>query len=158
MTTPTTKFGAAQDGLFALLQARAAQSGNALNGIILDLGWPPTTPQDRSVFIDGTVDAWTVEDLTTHDAVSPMHRWERFIIPVICSRYHSSDDYQTTRNEALTYVAEVDYAVRTDRTLSGSVDDSEVVGGSVAEIKADDGRGLGVKITLHVQCGVALNG
>lgn len=151
MTTPTSAVSATQDALLAALQADVD-----LTGIHISLGWPWTTPEATQIWIDGDVEPWLVEPLTT--GLNVRHRRETFTLVVHCQQQYSSNEYASTRNAALIMANAVMTVVRGDHTIGGSVDDSECVGGAIREIKNDAGSGRGVDVQLHVNCSASLNG
>jgi hypothetical protein len=151
MTVPTSAVAATQDALFTMLQA-------ALTGAVndVDLGWPYQTPQASHVWIDGDVDPWLVEPLST--GLNVRHRRETFTLVVHCVAYYGSNGYASTRNDAMTLANLVLQSVRGDHTIASTVDDCEAVGGQIKEIKNDDGTGRGVEVNVHVNCSASLNG
>lgn len=141
-----TRIDLAQDGLKALLVARAG-----LSGIPVDLGWPTRQgegPAPEHVWISGDVVDWTREALTT--GAGSRARDERFTLPIKVLVRQATDDYAEVRNRALALVDEITAAVESDTSLGGAVTDCDLMSGSVEESLVDDGRQLG--ITLNVAC------
>ena len=134
----TTSLAAAEDGLLALLQTRAAIPGNPLAGVPLHLGSPGGQPAIEEVWISDDVTTTQAFGLT-NQAGGFEERWETIPLRVVV-QLGMNGDFATIRDRALDLASEVELAVRADRTLSGTVFDSEVEEITRSSGVADEGR------------------
>ena len=148
-----SRIGAAQDALKTLLAARAG-----LANVPLDLGFPPGGPQDEHVWISGRVDDWDREYVTTgpNTGADAALRREDFVLKVIIVVSWRTTSYVEARDRALALQAEVERCVLSNPTLSDSVFQCELAGGSIGEGVSPDLRQ--VVPELNIACEAHLAG
>lgn len=121
----TSRLAAAEDGLLAALVARQALPANPLAGVALRLGDPGSGARPEHVWIGEEATAEQVSDLSSQDTPTG-GREEEFSLRVLVLATRSGEDYTALRDRATAMTAEVEETVRTNRTLGGAVEDSEV--------------------------------
>ncbi len=121
----TSRLADAEDGLLAVILARAAIPGNALEGVTIQLGDPGSALEPDHVWILEDASADQHFDLTTGPGAE--EREETIILQVRCFTQRRGDDFLEQRTRVQAMSAEVEIAVRGDRSLSGKVFDAEVL-------------------------------
>ncbi|MGH9168731.1 MAG: hypothetical protein ACRD02_12990 [Acidimicrobiia bacterium] len=130
----TSRIGAAQDNFKTLIAARQV-SGNPIEGVPLDVGFPDGGPQAEHIWVSGRVDDWDQEWETTGPATGPdaASRQETFTLTVVCVVSAATVSWTEARDRVLAIAAEVARAALGDDTLAGAVFQSLVSGGKVSE-------------------------
>lgn len=129
--------GAVQDAVARVVAA-------ALEGVPVDVGYPPGGPQADHVWVSGDADC-RYQEL---DSV-PAHRTEHGTVRVhvLCTRIARTLD--VARDECLSLAARVEQAIAADLTLGGAVDWSRVESVEGKEGAADERtRQYGVTLTV----------
>jgi hypothetical protein len=116
----TSRLAAAEDGLLAAINGRAA-----LAAVPVELGDPGAGVRDEHIWIAEEATADQVSDLSSqYDPLGG--REETFELNVRVMATRSGNDYEALRNRSVELVTEVETAVAEDRKLGGAVEDCEV--------------------------------
>lgn len=121
----TSRLAAAEDGLLAAINTRAAIALNPLEGVAIRLGDPGSGARPEHVWIIEEATAEQTSDLSTADAGAGREELFELSVRVLATR--SGEDYPGLRDRSTAMGAEVEIAVAADRTLGGAVEDCEVV-------------------------------
>jgi hypothetical protein len=132
----TTRLGAAEDGLLAIMQGRPE-----LAGVAVQLGDPGSAPQPEHVWIVEEATAERVTDVTPQATATGGYD-ERFELMVRVLAIRSGNDYEALRNRALELVAGIELGVIADPKLNGAVEDSEVIRVERQSGATENGRGI----------------
>jgi hypothetical protein len=138
----TTRIAAAQDGLFALLQARPG-----LAGVQLVLGTPADLRPEA---------VWIAEESRSEQSFAATtgqaeDREEQIELTVHAVASRGDLELVPVRDRAIALAAEVEAAVRADRTLSGSVWDAEVTGLEISGGIDGDRRIVDVQVQVRAR-------
>jgi len=155
MTVESSRVGAAQDALYAILNARAGYTNADGSKVPVDLGYPLPIPQDEHVWISGEINDWTQEAETTGDMPA---RQEDFTLTVNIIVRRTTGSYTNVRDRALVLASEVELGVRSNAGLpnpSNTVNFSEVATMNMTELVQNEKREIQIK--LGVRCTAQLH-
>lgn len=140
----TTRIAAAQDGLKTLIDARVA-----LATVKRILGDPLKALAKETIWISGDIEEGERVFELTGDDLAPEE--ETFFILCHAFVMLTGDNYKKARDRALVLAGEIELAIRSDRTLGGSVEDeTEIVGFELASGAL--GQARVVEVMLRVRC------
>ncbi len=145
----TSRQGAAEDALHALLLARQSVGGSTgpLNGIPIDLGHPGDGLQTEHIWIQEDSEgaqAWE----TTMGADG--QKEETIELQVSVWSAQSDGTYQTVRDRGLELAGEVELAIRESFTLGGTTFQAEVTRVRKSAAVGDFGRALHLQLDVSV--------
>lgn len=138
----TSRLSAAEQGLFHLLEARAAVNGSALSGVPLSYGWPGDELATEHVWIGEEATSeqeWQITGTGTQakTETASFEVWFWVTTP--------GNTYPVARDRILSMVGELEIALRDDWQLDGNVFDANVTRIRKGPAPADNARGLFVR-------------
>lgn len=135
-----TSAPAAKAGLLTLLRARAA-----LTGVQVEWAHPGQLIEPESVFLLG------VQSDEVPATLGQQRRDETYTLEVAVTVHRPGDDPQACEERAWALAAEVEAAVRGDRTLNGAVSEWAMVQGMTQQ-PFIEGEGRVCEIVVRVEC------
>jgi len=142
----TSRLAAAEIGLFHLLEARKAISGNPLAGVPLSYGWPGDLLASEHVWIGEEATSEQSWEITGSGTQA---KTETASLEVWVWVTTAGNDYPTSRDRALAMAGEIERALRDDVHLEGVAFDASVVRIRKRAAPAENARGLFLTVDVE---------